>query len=128
MSLLHGIAESERKNTDNLVLKILNEKMHVDLTFSDLERSYRIGQKKASSNKPRAVIIEFFSYNMRKRTFSNKKRLKGTQISIIESLTAKGMVILKEAGEKHQFRNLWTTDGKILHKDGNDNKVRLNYD
>ena len=102
--------------------------MHVDLTFSDLERSYRIGQKKASSNKPRAVIIEFFSYNMRKRTFSNKKRLKGTQISIIESLTAKGMVILKEAGEKHQFRNLWTTDGKILHKDGNDNKVRLNYD
>ena len=40
--------------------------MYVDLTFSDLERSYRIGQKKASSNKPRAVIIEFFSYNMRK--------------------------------------------------------------
>ena len=78
LSLLHGIAESERKNTDNLVLKILNEKMYVDLTFSDLERSYRIGQKKASSNKPRAVIIEFFSYNMRKRTFSNKKRLKGT--------------------------------------------------
>ena len=52
--------------------------MHVDLTFSDLERSYRIGQKKASSNKPRAIIIKFFSYNTRKRTFSNKKRLKGT--------------------------------------------------
>ena len=66
LSLLHGIAESERKNTDNLVLKILNEKMYVDLTFSDLETSHRIGQKKASSNKPRAVIIRknfFFKKN-----------------------------------------------------------------
>ena len=33
------------------------------------------------------------------------------------------MGILKEAREKHQFRNVWTADGKILCKDGNDNNV-----
>ena len=87
--LLHGIAEGERENTDDLVLETLNEKVHVDLTLSDLDRTYRIGQKKASSNKPRAIIIRFVSYNTRKRICLSKKLLKGTQVSITESLTVK---------------------------------------
>ena len=66
---------------------------------------------------------------MRKRIFFKKKKLlKGTQVSITQSLTAKGMGILKDAMEKHQFCKVWTPDGKILYKDGNDNKVKLYYD
>ena len=65
--LLHGIAEGERENTEELVLETLNGKMHIDLTTSDLDRTHRIGQKKVSSKKPRAVIIKFFSYNTRKK-------------------------------------------------------------
>ena len=57
---------------------------------------------------------------MRKIIYLNKKCLKETQVSITESLTAKRMEILKEAREKHQFRNVWITEGKMLHKDGND--------
>ena len=94
--------------------------MHVNLSPSNLDRTCRIGQEKASSNKPKAVIIKFISYN--------KKVLKGTQVSITESLTAKRMGILKEAREKHQFQNLWTRDGKMLYKDGNDNIVKLYCD
>ena len=63
--LLHGIAEGERENTDELVSETLNEKMHIDLTPSDLDGTHRIGQKKASSKKPRAVITKFVSYNTR---------------------------------------------------------------
>ena len=63
-----------------------------------------------------------------KEFFLNKKLLKGTQVRITESLTAKRMGILKEARETHQLCNVWTTDGKILHKDGNDNKAELYYD
>ena len=126
--LLHGIAEGEREKTDDLVLETLNEKMHVDLTLSDLDRTHCIGQKKASSNKPRAVIMKFISYNTGKKNFSDKKLLKGTQVSITEILTDKRMRILKEARKNHQFRNVWTADGKILYKDGNDNKVKLYFD
>ena len=49
-------------------------------------------------------------------------------MSITENLPAKGMGILKEAREKHQFCNRWTKDGKILCKDGNDNKVKFYCD
>ena len=63
-----------------------------------------------------------------KEFFLNKKLLKGTQVSITESLTAKRMGILKETKEEHQFRNVRTADGKIFNKDGNENKVKLYYD
>ena len=65
---------------------------------------------------------------IQEKKFSNKKLLKGTQVSITESLTAKTVRILKEAREKHESCNVWTTDGKIFYKDGNDNEVKLYYD
>ena len=34
--LLQGIGEGERENTDDLIWEILNEKIHVDLTSSEL--------------------------------------------------------------------------------------------
>ena len=34
--------------------------MDVDLTPSDLDSTHHIGQKKAPSNKPRAIIIKFY--------------------------------------------------------------------
>ena len=74
--LLRSITEGKRENTDDLVLETLNEEMYVDLNPSDLDRTHRIGQKKASSNKPRAVIIKFVSYNTRKRFFLKKKSFK----------------------------------------------------
>ena len=77
--------------------------MHVNLTPSDLGRTHRIGQKKALSKKPRAVITKFVSYNTRKFFFSNKKLLIETQVSITESLTAKRMIILKEAWKNTNF-------------------------
>ena len=81
---LCSIAESECENTDDLVLETLNEKLHVDLTLSDLDRStlsdlgrsHGIGQKKASGNKSRAAIVKFVSYNLRKRIKKKKKKKK----------------------------------------------------
>ena len=123
-----NITEHERQNTDELVLETLNEKIHINLTLSDLDRTHGIGQKKASSKKPRAVIIKFVSHNTRKKVFLNKKLLKGAQVSITESLTVRRVGILKETRGKNQFGNVWTAEGRILYKDGNDNKVKLYYD
>ena len=35
------------------------------------------------------------------------------------------MVILKDTRENHQFSKVWTTEGKILYKDGK--KIKLNF-
>ena len=64
---------------------------------------------------------------MTERTFlTEKKKLKGKNISITESLTATRMKKLKEGREIHEFRNVWTSDGKISFKDGSGN-INLFY-
>ena len=88
---------------------------------------HRIGKKKPGQNKPRPIIVTLSGYNFRKKSFSNKNNLKGSSVSIMESLTPKRMDILKEAMIEHELTNAWASDGKILYKSATDNKVKL-YD
>ena len=125
--VLHGITEKDDEDTDQIVLDVIKEKMDITVTEADLDRSHRIGDKTKKRKKPRAIIIKFSRYNVRKKVFTNKKSLKGSNISITESLTKKRLEILKEARIKHQFENVWTSDGKILFEDTNDNKVKVYY-
>ena len=71
---------------------------------------------------------------MRGTTFMNmflkvKKKLKGKNISITESLTRYQMSVLNEARGKYGFKNLWTYDGRIRYKDISDEqKIKIYYD
>ena len=56
-----------------------------------------------------------------KTYLTKKKKLKGKNNAITESLTATQMKTLKEAREIYHFKNVWTSDGKILFKDGSGN-------
>ena len=67
-------------------------------------------------------------YNVRKKVFSNKKNLKGSNVSITESLTPKRMEILKKARIEHRFTNVWTSDEKNLYKSSTENSVKLYYE
>ena len=62
---------------------------------------------------------------LEKKVFSNKKNLKGSDVSITESLSPKRMEILKKARIEHGFTNVWTSDGKILYKSSKENKAKL---
>ena len=122
--LVHGLEENKDESTDDLVLSVFQEKMNIEFTDKDMDRSHRIG--KAKPGKKRPIIVKFVRYNDRKKVFSNKKRLKNSGISITESLTAFRMDVLSKAREKHGFKNVWTIDGRIMFK-GNDNKPKKFY-
>lgn len=40
---LYGIPETERENTDKLMLDLLRDKMALSLSLGDIDRSHRIG-------------------------------------------------------------------------------------
>ena len=42
--LVHGIVETNDKNTDDLVLKTINEKLDMEITENEIDRSHRIGR------------------------------------------------------------------------------------
>ena len=113
--LIHGIAERNQENTDDLALEIFREKLDIELTQRDLDRTHRIGKNDKRSNRPRPVIVKFIRYNDRKKIFSKKKRLKNSGISITESLTKLRMSKLAKAREEFGFSNVWTVDGRISY-------------
>ena len=73
------------------------------------------------------IIIKFASYNIKNRVFKHKKKLKDTGISITMSLTQKRMQTLTKTKNEFLFKNVWTQDGKILEKSG-DNTIKVYYD
>ena len=79
-----------------------------------------LGTQKKKRKKARPIIAKFVRYYDRKEVFFKKKHLKGKGISITESLTSLRMKTLEEAREKYGFKHVWTIDGRIIFKDGND--------
>ena len=122
--LLHGVEEQE--NTDNIVLNVIKEHLDVELSVKDMDRSHRIG-KSNSKSKRKLIIVKFINYNDRREIFNNKRRLKGTGVSISESLTTGRMRQLKIARDQFGFNNVWSIDGRIMYKDSTNTKPKLFY-
>ena len=54
--------------------------MDIQLVEEDLDCTHRIGKK--SDGKSRPIIIKFSCYSVRKKIYSNKKKLKGKNVMI----------------------------------------------
>ena len=52
-----------------------------------IDWSHRLGKWKGPGQKPQAIIVKLTQYKDRHHVFRNKKLLKGTGISVRESLT-----------------------------------------
>ena len=117
--LVHGIV---------YIINTLQQSMDETIKPEDIDRSHKLGKPKSSRNaKPRPIIVKFVRYNTRNRIYRNKKKLKGTEISVKESLTAKRINMLEKAREEYIFNNVWSEDGKIMFFDKNTNKVKTYY-
>ena len=107
--LIHGVMESERENTDDIALDIINNELGLrDLCIDNIQRSHRLGPRKKPTNqrnlrsiattiKPRPIIIRFASYRDRQKVFLAKSNLKGKKMMITENLTQRLYSILQAA-------------------------------
>ena len=121
--LFHGVKEESSEDTDNIVTEICAEKLRLEVDKSMIDRSHRIGPKK-KDQKLRPIIVKFCSYRDRSKVFYNKKMLKGSGVTITESLTKTRMDLLNEVQRMVGHGNSWTIDGNIFVKKGK-NIVRI---
>ena len=112
--LIHGVTEDKKEDTDSVVINIIKNDVEVEISENDIDRTHRIGAPKNPGERPRPIIVKFARYNVRKKVFKNKKRLKGKKTSITESLTKNRMEKLKQARDEFGFGSVWTYDGKIM--------------
>ncbi|PSN42454.1 hypothetical protein C0J52_18914 [Blattella germanica] len=113
-----GIPEERNEDTDMIAIDVA-KRINVDLSIQDIDRSHRIGKINAGP-----VIIKFISYRKRSEVFRSKKLLKGSGITVREDLTKRRHSLLKMAITNFGLQNVWTVDGNIIVKDG-DNKRRI---
>ena len=54
----------------------------------------------------------------------NKRKFKGTNISVTESLSSLQMTNLKDARDEYGFNKVWTSDGRIVVMDEGSTKPK----
>ena len=89
-----------------------------------MDRSHSVG-KCNSKNKCRPIIVKFICYKDCREIFNNKKRLKGTDVSITDSLTAGRMLQLNNTRDQFGFNNVWSIDGRIMRNDSTITKPKF---
>ena len=112
--LIHGIDEENQENTDEVVIIVLKQEMDEEITHLDIDRSHCLGNQKLEKSKLQPIIIKFSRYNVRAKTFKNKRKLKEKRPSVTESLKKTRTEKLQKARAEHGFRNTLSNDGKIL--------------
>jgi hypothetical protein len=109
--LIHGVDEEiGREDTDETVLKLCG-KIDVSISRIEIGRSHRLGRKVNGRKRP--IIVKFLSYRQKKMLYDVKKRFKGQQIMITESLTKKRYALLQQCFDEFGKDNVWTLDGRI---------------
>lgn len=119
---IFGVAETDDENTDAIVCRIANHNLGVELRCDDIDRSHRVGRRTPphqGPSKPRAIIVKMTSYRHRQRLITNRKKLKGTGLSICEDLTDSNRSLLHQAFLASKTKNSkivssWTQDGRVI--------------
>ena len=121
--IINSLEEKVNEDTDQVVMNKIKNEMDLEISPGDIDRTHRIGVLSKDKNRP--IIIKFVRYMDKRCVFTNKKRLKGKNMSITESLTKTRMIALKKARNKFGYSNVLTADGKIMYKEEGDTKTKF---
>lgn len=114
---IYGIpVVTKTENTDEIILKLLAEKMNIVVPVDAIDRSHRL--RTNNDKNPPPIIAKFATYRVRALVLNNKKLLKGTGITINEDLTSMRASLRRMCAEKWGHQKVWTRDGVILIKAG----------
>ena len=127
--LIHGLpphSPNPNENTDQAVIEFFNTHLGIAVMKKDLDRSHRLH----NTNSP--IIVKFVHHNLKNIIFNSKKKLKGKNIFITESLTPKRMSCMKKLGilrKSKLVHSFWSSDGKIYYTltENPARKIELNH-
>ena len=129
--IFHGVNEREGEITDVIVKDLCKDRLDIDISAKDLDRSHRLGQSKGKNRtKPRGIIAKFTNYNVRNRVYQGRRNLRdqqGPPIFIQENLTKLRTDLFWEIKSKlkNDIKHVWTQDGRIKVVTSDDRRVTL---
>ena len=125
--IVHGIEEKQNENTDDIIVDLIQNKLKTDVKKEEIARTHRLGKRnQRGEGKPRPIITRFISYRQRKKVFDSKKQLKGLKLLVTENLTKKRYSLLQKCFDRYGKKCVWSLDGRIFCKEGDDVLVFTN--
>ena len=84
--LFYNVKEEEKENTDEKIYQILEKKFEIQDARNriKLDRSHRVGRKRNTQRKPRAIVVKFNYFKDCEYVRLNARKLMGTRIGIAE--------------------------------------------
>ena len=112
--LIHDIKVNWNEDAYTLSISIINKHLGLDMQPFDIDPMLYIGNKNIACKKGWAIIIKFTRYNIRKTVFMNKRKFKGANMSVTESLTSLWIEKLRYARDECGFNKVWASDSRII--------------
>ena len=129
--IVHGLKPEHGKTDEETFISLCNDKFrNTGITNNHIAKIHRIRKGQNSDpSKPDILVVKFAQDRYRDAIFKSKKNLKESGTTITEMLTAKRSALLKSCLEKipggRDQRAIWTDNGKILVKLGNNNPTHI---
>ena len=132
--VVNNLKPEQGKTDQELFLDLCNNNFaELNITSESISKLHRLPRNPHNQNhadeKPLALVVKFVKDMVRDRLFKNKKNLKGKGVTITELLTTKRSQLLSKCIEKIPSdglsRAIWTDNGKILVKIGENRPVGL---
>ena len=116
---IYGVKESLKENTDDVVCRIANDHLAIDLDPKAIDRSHRVGKhrellKPNGLVPPRLIIVKLTSYRYQQMLIAKRRALKNTGIGIQEDLTDLNNKLLFGARHHPKVEAAWSMDGRVF--------------
>jgi polyhydroxyalkanoate synthesis regulator phasin len=116
--------EIEAADNDDIV-KLLNEKLEMELTGDSIKYMMKLG--KDDGKKLKRIRVVFTSEEIKERVMKNRKRLKGKKVYLTDDLTPQRSTLAyhaRMAVKKPKLADSWVYDGKVFIKASTNGAVK----
>ena len=126
---IFGIPDKDTETVEDCaekVIKLLQTNLELKVDIEHIDIAHRMGTYQ--KGRSRTIIVKFVSKRVKNMVIFNRRKLKGSQVVIIEDVSKDTQELMKEALKKDETEKSWTKDGTIYALLKNKNIVKIhNY-
>lgn len=121
---IYGLEEEKGEECVQKIVKLLKDKLNIQLYISDISAAHRIPGGK---NGPRPLVVKLVHSTVKNKILIKRKLLKGSGIVIREDISIEYVKLMNRMENKDNVDSVWFWSGKVFVKttDGNKRRVKL---
>ncbi|KAF9424118.1 hypothetical protein HW555_000827 [Spodoptera exigua] len=121
--VFQGLVETEKEDCRKLICNVINSKMSLDISESEITVCHRLGVGHKDHHRP--ILVRFSSLELKASVWRAKAGLRGSTYSVKEFLTKTRQTLFTKARQHFGMRSCWTQDGIIYVKAGDGSRHRV---